>query len=207
MFMRRLVRGILVVLFASVCFYATIDAQEPHPTCVRCNATYIEKSEIDDYTTRSKTYNIPDQEMRNVDIGKVNAGIGVVTRPKLLPGMKIEGVAEHEQVTEVMYVLDGSGTTMTSPDLVNAKLRDPNRKTVREQNGPGFSAESMENAVPHHLKAGDVLIIPAGTGHQFTLIEDHITYLMVRIDPDKILAIKDAEKSRAYLQSSPQKPE
>jgi uncharacterized protein YjlB len=33
---------------------------------------------------------------------------------------------------------------------------------------------------------GDVVVIPAGTGHQFTKIDDHISYLMVRIDPDKV---------------------
>ena len=42
-------------------------------------------------------------------------------------------------------------------------------------------------------------IIPAGTGHQFTRIDDHIDYLMVRIDPDKVTPIKDAAASRAYL--------
>ena len=31
-------------------------------------------------------------------------------------------------------------------------------------------------AVFDQLKAGDVLVIPAGTGHQFTKIDDHITY-------------------------------
>jgi hypothetical protein len=31
-----------------------------------------------------------------------------------------------------------------------------------------------------------VVIIPAGTAHWFTRIDDHINYLMVRIDPDKV---------------------
>jgi hypothetical protein len=46
-----------------------------------------------------------------------------------------------------------------------------------------------------------VVIIPAGTGHWFTKIDDHITYLMVRIDPDKITPHKDEAASKADLAS------
>jgi len=42
-------------------------------------------------------------------------------------------------------------------------------------------------------------VIPAGTGHWFTKIDDHITYLMVRIDPDKVTPLRDEAASKAYL--------
>jgi hypothetical protein len=42
-------------------------------------------------------------------------------------------------------------------------------------------------------------VIPAGTGHWFTKIDDHIDYLMVRIDPDKVTPLKDEAASKAYL--------
>ena len=71
--------------------------------------------------------------------------------------------------------------------------------TVREQNGPGFNAKSIKNPETHELKAGDMIVIPAGTGHWFTKIDDHITYAMVRIDPDKILPLKSEAQSRAHL--------
>jgi hypothetical protein len=45
-----------------------------------------------------------------------------------------------------------------------------------------------------------VLVIPAGTGHRFTKIDDEITYLMVRIDPDKVVPLMDEAASRAYLE-------
>ena len=66
-------------------------------------------------------------------------------------------------------------------------------------NGPGNNAASIRNGVSHQLKAGDVMIIPAGTGHWFTKIDDHITYLMVRIDPDKVTPHKDEAASQADL--------
>src|SRR5437762_2676129 len=53
--------------------------------------------------------------------------------------------------------------------------------------------------VSYDLKPGDVVVIPAGTGHWFTKIDDHITYLMVRIDPDKLTPLRDETASKAYL--------
>jgi hypothetical protein len=46
------------------------------------------------------------------------------------------------------------------------------------------------------------VIIPAGTGHQFTRIDDHITYLMVRVDPDKVTPRKTEADSKADLLTS-----
>ena len=43
------------------------------------------------------------------------------------------------------------------------------------------------------------MIIPAGVGHWFTKIDDHISYLMVRIDPDKVTPLKDEAASKADL--------
>lgn len=54
-----------------------------------------------------------------------------------------------------------------------------------------------------HLKRGDMLVIPAGTGHQFIDIPDHITYMMVRIDPDKIVPTKSEAQSQADLKVIP----
>ena len=178
-------------------------AQEPHPTCNHCQATYIPVSELDAYTKRAIENHIVDQQVRSVDIGKVQIGIGMVTRLRLQPGEAQggEAVAEHDQVSEVYHVIDGSATLLTGPDLIDAKQRPATLKTVREQNGPGFSAKAIANPETHELKAGDVIVIPAGVGHWFTRIDDHITYVMVRIDPDKIVPLKSEAQSKAFLQS------
>ena len=175
-------------------------AQEPKPTCNHCPATYIPKSELDAYTKRAFENKLIDQQVRSVDIGKAQIGIGMVTRGKLdLGSTSGDAVAEHDQISEVYYIIEGSATLLTGPDLVGVKQRPSTLKTVREQNGPGFGASSIKDPVTHQLKAGDVIIIPAGTGHWFTKIDDHITYVMVRIDPDKVVPLKSEAQSHTYL--------
>ncbi len=187
--------GVLTVMFA-------LSAQQP--TCHRCQATYIPVSELDAYTAKAIKYSLVDQQVRSVDMGRVQVGIAMVTRGKLLPGNARRGaVAEHEQVGEVYHVIDGSATLLTGPDLVNPVKRPDNEKTVRLQNGPGYNSDAIQNAQVNHLKPGDVIIIPAGTGHLFTEIPDHITYMMVRVDPDKIVPTKNQQESEADLKVIP----
>lgn len=173
-------------------------AQTPHPTCDHCQATYIPKSELDAYFDQAKLHHIIDQQVRNVALGHMQVGIGTVYRSKL-DAPQPHSVAEHEQVSEVYYILDGAATLKTGPDLVSPVARSANMVTVKQQNGPGFNADSIDKALTMELKPGDVVIIPAGTGHWFTHIPDHITYLMVRLDPDKILPLKSEAQSKAHL--------
>jgi mannose-6-phosphate isomerase-like protein (cupin superfamily) len=109
------------------------------------------------------------------------------------------GVAEHSLVTEIYYVISGAGINVTGPDLINSVPRPPTNRAVQTLNGPGHNAEAIRDGQTVELKAGDVLVIPAGTGHQFTRIDDHITYLMIRVDPDKVVPLLDASGAREYL--------
>lgn len=198
-------RKIPVIIGAGLVVFA-LGAQQggPRPTCNHCPATYIPVSELNAYTAKAIKYNIVDQQVRSIDIGKVQVGIGMVTRGKLLPGAARKGaVAEHEQVSEVYHVIDGEATLLTGPDLVNPVKRPADEKTVRVQNGPGYNADSIRQPMTTHLKAGDMIVIPAGTGHLFTEIPDHITYMMVRIDPDKVVPTKSQAESEADLKVIP----
>jgi mannose-6-phosphate isomerase-like protein (cupin superfamily) len=162
----------------------------------------MSNAEIDAYVKRAMQYGLVDQQVRQVDIGKSNVGIGIVHRRKL-DKPSPNSVAEHDFVSEVYHVIDGAATLMLGPDILNMKRRPADMETVRLFNGPGNNGESIRNGISYDLKPGDVVIIPAGTGHWFTKIDDHITYLMVRIDPDKVTPHKSEAESKAYLATVP----
>jgi mannose-6-phosphate isomerase-like protein (cupin superfamily) len=173
---------------------APAAAQEP--TCKNCPGTYIGSDEINQYLKRAIDKNTIDQQVRAVDIGKSHVAIGLVHRKQITkPGE----VAEHDLVSEVYHVISGTATLMLGPDLVNKRRRPADNIAVKMLNGPGNNAESIRNGVSYDLKAGDVVVIPAGTGHWFTKIDDHITYLMIRVDPDKITPHKTEADSKADL--------
>jgi mannose-6-phosphate isomerase-like protein (cupin superfamily) len=162
-----------------------------------CPGTYIPNTEIQAYVKRAIANQLTDQQIRQVDIGKANVGIAVVYRGKINNPQAT--VAEHDLVSEVYHVIDGSATLVLGPDLVGKERRPSTETTVRLLNGPGNNSKGVRNGVAYELKAGDVVIIPAGTGHQFTKIDDHITYLMIRVDPDKVTPHKTEADSKADL--------
>jgi mannose-6-phosphate isomerase-like protein (cupin superfamily) len=186
----------------AVLFAAALAAQ--NPTCNKCSATYVPSDEIQAYLTRAPARaanSVADQQVRAIDVGKSNVDIGVVYRS----GKQSEGsaVAEHDKVSEVYHVLDGSATLVTGSDIVDWKPRPADNQAVRLLNGPGGNGASIRNGATYQLKPGDVIVIPAGVGHWFTRIDDHIRYLMIRIDPDKVTPLKDAAASKADLSQSP----
>ena len=192
-------KKIVTALCMTACACASVIAQgDPQPTCKMCPATYIRNDEIQAYAKKAIAEKLTDQQVRDVEIGKSHIGIGVVYRGKLAAPAP-ESVAEHDLVSEVYHVIEGSATLVTGPDLVGMKRRPPDLETVRLYNGPGNNSSSIRDGVSHELKPGDVIVIPAGTGHWFTKIDDHIIYLMVRIDPDKVTPLKDEAASKAYL--------
>jgi mannose-6-phosphate isomerase-like protein (cupin superfamily) len=198
--MEGIVRKMIFGLVGTLAFCGALMAQgdDPQPTCRMCPGTYIPVDELQAYTKKAIAERLVDQQVRDIDIGKSNVGIGMVYRGKLAAPAN-ESVAEHDFVSEVYHIIDGSATLVTGPDLVGKKRRPATLETVRLFNGPGNNSESIRNGVTHQLKAGDVIVIPAGTGHWFTKIDDHITYLMVRIDPDKKTPLRDEAASKAYL--------
>ena len=189
-------------LAAAICFASPLAAQQsdPQPTCKMCPGTYIPVDELQAYTKKAIAEKRVDQQVRDVDIGKAHIGIGMVHRGKL-DAPAPESVAEHDLVSEVYHIVDGSGTLVLGPDLVGKKRRPATAETVRLFNGPGNNSEAIRNGVTYQLKAGDVVIIPAGTGHQFTKIDDHISYIMVRIDPDKVTPVMDEAASKKWLET------
>jgi len=190
--------GLAALVAAVVVAQGKINPTDPQPTCTMCPGYYIPVSELQAYTKKAVAEKLTDQQVRDVEIGKAHIGIGMVHRGKLDKPAP-NSVAEHDQVSEVYHIIDGTATLMLGPDITERQRRPATQRTVREFNGPGNNGADIRNGVAYNLKAGDVVVIPAGTGHWFTKIDDHIDYLMVRIDPDKVTPLKSEAQSKEYL--------
>ena len=175
-------------------------AQDTKSSCNHCSATYISNDELQAFLKRAPARivanDVSDQQVRALDIGKINVDIGIVYR-RALTGEN--PVAEHDLVSEVYHIIDGSATLVTGPDIVGAVRRPATNENVRLLNGPGSNGTSIRNGATYQLKPGDVIVIPAGVGHWFTKIDEHIRYLMVRLDPDKVTPLKDEAAAKADL--------
>jgi mannose-6-phosphate isomerase-like protein (cupin superfamily) len=192
-------RNVLTSVVAIIVLFVVVSAQEKEyqPSCNMCPGTHVPNTEIQAYVKRAIDNKLIDQQVRQVDIGKANVGVAVVYRGKI--NDPAATVAEHDLVSEVYHVIDGSATLVLGPDLVDKQRRPAAETTVRLLNGPGNNAKGIRNGVAYQLKPGDVVVIPAGTGHQFTKIDDHISYLMIRVDPEKITPHKTEADSKADL--------
>ena len=197
--MKIFLLGLTLAAFSVALLAQTkINPTDPQPTCAMCPGTYIPLSELESYTKKAVAENLVDQQVRDIEIGKAHIGIGMVHRGKLDAPAK-DSVAEHDEVSEVYHIIAGTATLVLGPDITNRQRRPATLRTVVEFNGPGNNGSEIRNGVAYNLKPGDVVVIPAGTGHLFTKIDDHIDYLMVRIDPDKVTPLKGEAQSKEYL--------
>ena len=94
----------------------------------------------------------------------------------------------HDGQTETYIIVSGGGTLVTGGRIVNGRKSGPESSVTKVLNGPSCSG-SIDGAdvVKKVVKTGDIIIIPAGVPHGWTEIGDHVDYLSVRPDPDRVI--------------------
>jgi mannose-6-phosphate isomerase-like protein (cupin superfamily) len=177
----------VLALLAAVSIAASAAAA-PAPAS-RGVATDITNAEIQATVQKTPTAPVSDQQIRVVGInsGEYNVGVGVVHRAKTA-GRDIGGGIEHSQITEVYHIISGNGTLMTDGTIENAKATPADSPVVTTLNGPSSGGGKVIGGKSRKLGPGDVVIIPPNTPHWWTEItSDQIVYLVVRVDPHKVL--------------------
>ena len=177
-------RAIAPVTIAFLCFAASIHGQDAY--LPRGTSTYVPKADIDATLAKTAGAAVSDQAIRVVAVnGEYNVGVGVVHRAKTSGA---GGAIEHSQITEVYHVMEGNGTLVTAGNIENPRDSSPDSQVVKVLNGPSRGGAAIQNGVSRKIAPGDVIIIPPNTPHWFSEISsDQIVYLVVRIDPHKIL--------------------
>jgi len=126
-----------------------------------------------------------DKQIRVVDMGKYNLGVGVIYRGPTndKPGDPIH-VLYHDYTAETYIIMSGSGI-LTTGGVIEDKKPSPGVPNV--MNGPSGSGIAGRGAYSRKVQTGDIIIIPTGVAHGWSQITDHVTYLSVRPDPDRVL--------------------
>lgn len=103
------------------------------------------------------------------------------------PANSANGIA-HDAQTETYIIVSGGGTLVTGGRIVNGRRSAPDSAVTTVLNGPSCSGViAGPDVVRKQVKTGDVIIIPAGVPHGWSDIPDHVDYLSVRPDPDRVL--------------------
>jgi len=190
--MEKFILSLLAVVFALAIpgkFPAqTQSAQPVTPHLPRGTATDVSSAEIQALVQKTAADRISDQAIRVVNIdGEYNVGVGVVHRSKT-SGAQAGGGIEHSQITEIYHVIEGNATLVTGGSMDNLSEFPANHPVVTVLNGPSTRGGPIQDGVSRKIGPGDVVIIPPNTPHWFSEIaSDQIVYLVVRVDPHKIL--------------------
>jgi hypothetical protein len=188
-----------------VCSSAVALAQSPR------EATYVTDEDVKKVNASPGI----DRQLVSVDIGKLNEAVGVIHRgptgaatasPGSAPasppapaepcgerssGPPAKGAApgiSHDHQTETYIIISGGGTLVTGGRIVNGRKSAPDSPVTKVLNGPSCSGIiDGPDVVRKLVKTGDIVIIPAGVPHGWAEIADHVDYLSVRPDPDRVL--------------------
>jgi len=187
--MQKIILTLLTIVFALLIpdrFPA--QTQSPAPHLPRGTATDVSSGEIQALVQKTAAAPVSDQALRVVSInGEYNVGVGVVHRAKTA-GRDAGGGIEHSQITEIYHVIEGNATLVTGGTMENLTEDPPDSPVVTVLNGPSTRGGPIKNGVSRKIGPGDVVIIPPNTPHWFSEItSDQIVYLVVRVDPHKIL--------------------
>ncbi len=174
-------------------------------------ATYITDEDV------KKVNALPgvDRQLVSVDVGKTNVAVGIIHRvaPPAggAPGAGGRGAAPaqtppcgeqmatpptgapggiaHDGQTETYIIVSGTGTLVTGGHIVNGRKSAPDSQVTLVLNGPSCSGTiAGDNVVRRKVKTGDIIIIPPGVPHGWVDIIDHVDYLSVRPDPERLIA-------------------
>lgn len=179
--MQRAIVGVLAILFACLTTARAQSQAAPPPG----GTTHVTQAEIQAAVTKTASARVGDQQVRVVDInGEYHVGVGVVHRSKPSGPNSIE----HSQIAEVYHVMEGSATLVTGGTMENPKPAAPDSNVVKVLNGPSTNGGRITGGQSWKVSVGDVIVIPPNTPHWFSDIEsDQIVYLVIRIDPHRVL--------------------
>jgi len=166
-------------------------------------ATYITAEQIDAVNALPGV----DRQIISRNIGDLNLSVGIIHRGPTTGAMPTgnEGPSErpcgvtagapsgargiaHDAQTETYVIWSGAGTLVTGGQILYGSRSTDDSSVTTTLNGPSCSGFIVGDVKTIDVKEGDVIIIPAGVPHGWANVDDHVDYLSVRPDPERVLA-------------------
>ena len=132
----------------------------------------ISADEIAKFREQARSGNIVDQLIKDTFVDGHRVALAFLRRVK----PEVNGLI-HSHVTEIYQIISGTGTLVTGGQLKNATAND----LARVAGGTGFSGVH-EGGEARVIGPGDVVIVPQGTPHRFSVLNAEILYLTYRFD-------------------------
>jgi mannose-6-phosphate isomerase-like protein (cupin superfamily) len=170
----------VITLYAFSAVLMTLQGAAPMPPTAAVDVT---AADIRAVIKQAPGDGVMDQQIRVVDMGKYNVAVGVLHRAAKARQTSIS----HAQVTEVYYIIDGSGTFVTGGTMTQPTPAPADGTVVKILVGPSTNGAAITNGQSRKVGPGDVVIVPPGVAHWFSAMESDMNYLVVRVDGDHVL--------------------
>jgi len=148
-------------------------AQTPAPRAASAPAIVVGIDVVNSTLQQSIANNTLDKKMAETPTRGGIVRIGIVHRTKPEPRALL-----HNELTEIYQVIKGSGLLFTggTPQAPTPVSDPPNLGPT-----PSFYV-NQDGGVTQQVKAGDLVIIPAGLPHRFSELDGPIEYVVYRFE-------------------------
>lgn len=165
----KTITGAVCIFAIAIPGVGVMRAQKTEP------ATHVTADQIQSFIAALPRGRTSDNPIRTVDAGGYRVGVFGVFRPRANPQ---EAILHETSVTEIIYILEGSGTLMTGGTI-------PGSQRVQTPNGyQNQRGSKIEGGTSKQAGKGDVIIIPGHTPHWWVDIASDLSYIVYRPDPD-----------------------
>ena len=179
--MRDMRSGLVVAVFFG--FLSLSRIAWAQAAAVPVNATDITRAEFQTVLKSMNPDGVADQQIKVVDIGAYNVAVGILHRS----GKAAQNAIAHSRVTEVYYVIQGTGTFVTGGVITGATPSPADGNTVKVLVGPSTTGSGIENGRSRRIGPGDVIVVPPGVAHWFSAVDADLDYIVFRVDANHVL--------------------
>jgi len=186
--MRSAILAGILLAVAHTAAAQTPAAQTPAAQTPAAGAPVLPATDVTANDTKKFIDNLPkdrvsDLPIRVTDVGGSKVGVYGVFRPKAAPG---DANLHETSVTEIYYMLAGSGTLVTGGRLVDDRSAgvSPNTGT------PNRRGTAILGGASRRVGPGDIIVIPGRLPHWWSSLDSDLRYVIYRSDPEGLQKVK-----------------